>query len=82
MLIKDGKPSTYPQEMADHLNQNYIVSSAKTLRSISKDRGDPMRNFMKLIGDTKLNLVLQPIRKFELRDIIQAINQSKSSARD
>ena len=82
MLIKDGQPTSSPQEMADQLNQHYIISAAKTRRSIPKDQGDPMPNFRKLIGNRKLNLSIQPIGRVQLRGIIQSINPSKSSAMD
>ena len=39
MLIKDDRTVPSSQEMADQLNQNYIVSAAKTRRA---NQGDPM----------------------------------------
>ena len=82
MLIRAGQTITSPQRMADELNQNYIVSAAKTRQNIPKNCGDPLVNFKKLTEGKDLNLVFQPIRRHELYKIISSINPSKSSALD
>ena len=82
MIVKDGSPITSPQRMADELNVNYILSAAKTRRSIPKNTGDPILNFKKLTKDKNLNLSFHPIGRIELYKTIQSINPSKSSALD
>ena len=82
ILIRAGQTITSPQRMADELNQNYIVSAAKTRQNIPKNCGDPLVNFKKLTEGKDLNLAFQPIRRHELYKIISSINPSKSSALD